>query len=102
MPKVELDAKNLNRCLCPSCPVQAESECVRERMQGSVQPRPSEGEMPDPEMMIRLYCSIGESSCQDLDGAQPCLCPTCPVWDDYDLNAQYYCLRGNADEIDME
>jgi len=101
MAKVEFNAENIGKCLCPGCPVQAQSECVEERKRKETQTPESEAQLPDPETMIRLYCSIGQSSCQDLDGSQECLCPGCPVWLDNELTSRYYCLEGSADEIDM-
>lgn len=101
MPKVDFKAENFNRCLCPTCPVQAQSECVQERLQKGPGTLQGGAQVPEPETMAQLYCSIGKSGCEDLDGTQPCLCPGCPVWADYDLTSQYYCLRGNANQVDV-
>ncbi|RJQ31852.1 MAG: DUF2769 domain-containing protein [Actinobacteria bacterium] len=60
-----------------------------------------EMEMLKPDEMIGLYCSsqIGKSGCaNDLDTNQKCSCPTCMVWMRHDLNAQYYCSEGDADQ----
>lgn len=52
---------------------------------------------PEREDMIELYCSeaVGRSSCNDLDGAKPCQCPTCAVWASHQLDSTYYCMSGH-------
>ncbi|MHB8841500.1 MAG: DUF2769 domain-containing protein [Candidatus Aquicultor sp.] len=100
MSKVEFNADNLNSCICPACPVQGASECAEERIENA-QAIPQDVGSSDPKSYARLYCSAGVSDCDGFDGLQPCMCPGCAVWDRYELTSRYYCLRGNADEIDM-
>ncbi len=66
--------ENRNSCICPQCPSFPGSTC--------------RGEI--------LYCSTGASTC----GIRPlgCLCPGCPVYDDYHLNTIYFCDKVNPGE----
>lgn len=94
MPKVEYSSDNLEQCLCPHCPVQAESECVKQKIKVESYPKTFAG----------LYCSsdISERVCDDFDSNKPCLCATCPVWQEHRLKSGYYCLRGDAELVDAE
>ena len=38
------------------------------------------GAMPAPADVARLYCATGTAACDDLDFAQQCDCPGCPVY----------------------
>lgn len=100
MPKVEFNAENLSGCLCPACPVQGASGCAEERVQ-NMQQIPQDVATTDPKSYARLYCSVGTTDCAGFDGLKPCMCPGCAVWERYELTSRYYCLRGNADEINM-
>lgn len=90
MPRVEINDANMHHCRCPFCPVQGKSDCAKKF-----------NENPDPDNLDgRLYCSIGRTSCDDLDGTKQCICPTCLVWDENNLSHYKYCLNGSADEQD--
>jgi hypothetical protein len=99
MPKVAYTMENADKCRCPSCPVQTKSECTKELMMKAMEAK-NRGELPEPEIMPGLYCRIGRAKCKDLDPSAPCQCPTCLVWQENDLFSQYFCLKGNADEIE--
>jgi len=73
---------NINRCRCPQCPVQADSKCVKDKLENSkkVMGELPEGEVPDPEDVPGIYCSTGEATCQDLNPERQCICYTCNVW----------------------
>lgn len=94
MSRVDVNETNLKHCRCPVCPVQKNSECVQEKLKQTSSPDRLNGAM--------LYCSIGKSQCHDLDGSEGCLCPTCLVWEQYNLDSMYYCLRGSADAVGPE
>ncbi|MCL6472945.1 MAG: DUF2769 domain-containing protein [Firmicutes bacterium] len=100
MPKVDFSVDNLNKCLCPSCPVEGSSDCANERMEKEQVPKDT-SQISNPKLLVRLYCSIGATDCGGFDGLLPCVCPSCPVWDGCELTSRYYCLRGDADEVDM-
>jgi hypothetical protein len=78
MSQVQNNEKNLRHCRCPSCPVLIKSTCDKTKV---------------------LYCSTGKAACNDLDGNQACMCPTCLVWEENNLQSMYYCIKGSAQEI---
>ena len=97
MPKVKLDEKNVRHCRCPQCPVQVKSACSAQKladMKAAASP-----ETLSPENVPVVYCSVDKATCTDLDAQQACMCPTCLVWDENDLQSMYYCTRGSADKI---
>jgi hypothetical protein len=100
MPRVEFSTQNLTMCLCPGCPVQGASNCAWGRIQQAQIPQDI-SQVSDPKTLVRLYCSIGKTDCGDFDGDQNCICPNCQVWKNNELASRYFCLRGNADEIDI-
>jgi hypothetical protein len=96
--KVPFTMANAGKCICGRCPVQANSQCVKEKL-GKI----SEVMTPEkfvPEAVPGLYCSSGMASCQDLDTSQNCICPGCPVFSEYSLDrgqpTDHYCKNGQA------
>ena len=85
-------------CMCPQCPVQASSVCVKGKVpdiQNALKKRPLQrAEIPG------VYCSTGTATCQDLDTSKNCICGTCAVFSKYDLDSGtpvgYYCRDGSA------
>lgn len=69
--KVKDSPENRKRCACPYCPSY---------------PRDCGGDV--------LYCATGKSRC-DI-GPEGCICNTCPIYFDFELNGLYYC---NSDEL---
>jgi hypothetical protein len=65
--------KNAERCLCPDCPTH--NECMKSNKE-------------------KFFCSLGNTEC-DIE-KHGCLCGSCPVWDEYGLDAWYYCEIGPA------
>ena len=95
MPKIEFNIVNIKRCQCAIFPVQAQSQCVVEKMK-ILKEQMSES-VPEPENVPKIYCSQGIAACKDLDPSKICICPTCAVWTENNLQSQYYCQKGNAD-----
>jgi hypothetical protein len=99
---VPYNEENINRCKCPLCPVQADSQCVRNRLQISKQELENapEGVAPNPENVPGVYCSEGRTSCQDLEFDRQCICDSCEVWNEYvlkDANPNnHFCQQGRA------
>lgn len=100
--KVPYTIENIKKCMCPKCPVQADSKCAKDKLNnltkelGSAQ----EGEVPEPQNVPGIYCSTGKATCQDLNPDEQCICPTCAVWKEYDLQnvkpVMYFCQKGKA------
>lgn len=97
MSKVKLSANNIRHCRCPQCPVQVKSVCSSQNLE-EMKKAPNVEELA-PEKVPVVYCSIGKAGCSDLDPNQACMCPTCLVWDENNLQSMYYCVKGNADQI---
>lgn len=99
MSKVDFSVENLQKCICKTCPVQADSECVKEKML-NISEMLESGEMADAEMVPGLYCASGKTSCPDLDMSKMCQCNECPIWEECDLVSGeplgYYCRDGEA------
>lgn len=99
---VPYERANINRCKCPLCPVQADSQCVKDKIKSSKQAMKDlpEGEVPDPEDFPGVYCSEGEATCSGLDPDRQCICGSCDVWKEYDLKDanpnNHFCHNGRA------
>jgi hypothetical protein len=100
MAKVNYDQDNLDKCICSECPVEMSSQCskkAQEKIRNSKN-------FPKPEVARKagLYCAkeVGKSDCNDLADDEACLCSACPIWGENDLESSYYCLKGDADQVD--
>jgi hypothetical protein len=100
--EVPYTKENISRCMCSQCPVQADSKCVKGKLESSkkeMEELPA-GQVPNPENIPGLYCSTGEARCQDLSSDRQCICNTCKVWEEYALEkgmpSQYFCKSGRA------
>lgn len=97
MVNIDFNMDNIQKCLCPGCPVQAKSECVQDKL-SKMQSR--SGGLPSTEDVPQVYCGTGKATCNDLDPNQSCQCPKCEVWKEYKLGEaepdSYYCVRGDA------
>jgi hypothetical protein len=99
---VPYSRENINRCRCPQCPVQADSKCVKDKLESSKKEleKLPEGEVPNPEDVPGIYCSTGKATCRDLNPGKQCICDTCDVWKEYVLEkgtpSQYFCQNGRA------
>jgi hypothetical protein len=100
-PNIEFSQENVQKCLCPTCPVQGDSDCAKEKLMKLQEMAQSEEEMmPTPEDVPGVYCSTGKATCTDLDPSKDCQCPNCPLWEEHDLEngkpAGYFCRDGKA------
>jgi hypothetical protein len=94
---VDYNKKNLERCMCKLCPVQMDSVCANERklkMMDMLKNMKETDMMPEPTHIAGIYCSIGKSTCPDIDTEQQCQCGKCPVFKENDLTTGYYCKLG--------
>ncbi len=97
-PKIEFTRENISKCVCPQCPVQAESECAQTKMK--LLQESMRGMSPEPSDVPGVYCATGIATCGDLDPDKPCNCPNCDVFKENNL-AQgepggYFCKNGMA------
>jgi len=100
--KVPYTIDNIKKCMCPKCPVQADSKCAKDKLNsltkelGSIQ----EGGVPEPQNVPGIYCSTGKATCQDLNPEEQCICYTCAIWKEYKLGdgtpSMYFCQNGKA------
>ena len=97
MSQVKLNEKNIRHCRCLQCPVQVKSVCSSQNWE-EMKKAPNPETLP-PEKVSVVYCAVGKAGCADLDSNQACMCPTCLVWDENDLQSMYYCVKGSADQI---
>lgn len=56
--------ENIQRCLCPGCPVQAKSECVQDKLSKM---QLKSGGTPSAEDVPGVYCGTGKATCDGLD-----------------------------------
>ncbi len=96
--KVPFTTANVSKCLCPKCPVQANSSCVSEKL-----PKLGDALKQTPLRAANIpavYCSTGKATCQDLDAKASCICGGCAVYTSYQLAtarpAIRYCKNGGA------
>lgn len=119
--KVPLNNDVANKCMCGSCPVQAESACARPKIKNMLkmratlnQPKETMGSgMPmsmaqtpmqemkmNPDELAGPYCATGMASCRDLDMNKACICRSCQVYKEYNLSqarpTEHYCFNDKA------
>lgn len=100
--KVAYTIENIKKCMCPKCPVQADSKCAVDKLDGLVKELESsrEGEVPETQDVPGIYCSTGKAICQDLDPNQQCICYSCAIWKEKNLGegtpSMYFCQNGKA------
>ena len=97
-PKIEFTRENISKCVCPQCPVQAESECAQTKMKKLQESMT--GMSPEPSDVPGVYCSTGKATCSDLDPNKLCNCPNCNVFKENNLEkgepGGYFCQNGRA------
>ena len=99
---VPYTVSNIERCQCPQCPVQADSECAQEKYSRLKSELESPGgvEALEPQKVPGVYCSAGTATCMDLNPNRECICKTCAVWEENCLERantrMYFCNNGRA------
>jgi hypothetical protein len=95
-PKIEFTRENITKCLCPQCPVQAESECAQTKMK--MLQESMRGMSPEPSDVPGVYCATGTATCSDLNPNKMCNCPNCNVFKENNLEQGepngYFCQKG--------
>lgn len=100
--KVEFNVRNIKRCLCPECPVQAESVCVegKKRIMLEIAWSSESGIYFERDRVPGMYCSTGEALCKDLNPKKRCRCNECDVWMENNLKngdpELYFCQNGKS------
>ncbi len=88
--------------MCTKCSVQTGSKFAMDKFDNLVNEMGSEheGKIPEPQNASGVYCSTGKAACQYLNPKEQYICPTCTVWQEYNLQTvkpvMYFCQRGNA------
>jgi Family of unknown function (DUF5518) len=100
-PIIVFNLGNIQKCLCPTCPVQAESECAKEKTMKMQEMMGSEEKMTlKYEDVPGMYCTTGKATCTDIDPSKECQCPNCPIWAENDLEhgqpMGVFCRDGKA------
>lgn len=102
MSKVEFSVIKIKRCLCPECPVQAESICVegKKRIMAEIAWASETGIYFEADRVPGMYCSTGKALCDGLNPKKMCICKKCSVWEEYDLkdgeHQLYFCQKGES------
>ncbi len=98
--RVEFNVSNIKRCLCPECPVQAESICVegKKRIMAEIAWSSESGMYFEADRVPGMYCSTGKALCKDINPHKMCRCRECEVWKEYNLDngepKLYFCQYG--------
>lgn len=96
------NTKNIKRCLCITCPVQAESECAegKRRIMLEIAYSSESGMYFERDRVPGMYCATGEALCKDLNPNKKCLCPQCEVFMENNLKEGkpdlYFCQNGKS------
>lgn len=66
---VEFNVSNIKRCLCPECPVQAESICIdgKKRIMAEIAWSSESGMYFEEDRVPGIYCSTGKAMCEDIN-----------------------------------
>lgn len=103
MGKIEFSMENIKQCLCSKCPVQIESQCVKDKQKIMLLITQQDLDSPmrmDSERVPGVYCSTGKAICKDIDTEKVCKCNECPIWNEYALKdslpRRYFCREGNV------
>lgn len=79
MPEDELNQfleKEKESCICKDCSTY--DSCMQGIMEG-------------------LYCALGKSPC--VVHEQECICPGCPLYEEYGMTYNKYCIKGSEAEL---
>ena len=98
---IGLTIENLQKCICPECPVQSKSLCADEKIANMIEKGiMQEKNISKPQKIPGMYCISGKSKCKDFDSEQACQCSGCDIWKKYKLGerkpSEYYCMKDKA------
>ena len=89
---------NVNKCLCPRCPVQISSACVNSKiitLKEVLSKHPLQRED-----IPAVYCATGITTCIDIKVENDCMCGKCVIFPEYKLyNFEpmgHYCKNGQV------
>jgi hypothetical protein len=101
--KIPFSSSNVMRCMCPKCPVQANSVCIKSKI--ALLKEALTIDPIRPEDIPGMYCATGIAFCNDTDFSKMCSCPDCPIYIDYQLikgtPKKYYCRDGASNSLHM-
>ena len=101
-PRVPFTIEKIMKCFCPQCPVQGNSQCVKNEMEKlpEIMKNTNKSRVLKSQEVPGVYCSTGIATCKDLDTNQMCICGGCPIFEEYNLTGGkpifYYCRDGMA------
>jgi hypothetical protein len=108
--KVPFNIDTVSKCICYKCPVQIGSPCAKKGIDEGlkIKEAPADNKLkkiiPQPKSVSGVYCSSGESPCNDLDFSKLCTCPVCEIFSTYALRKNnpdfiegFFCGEGSAE-----
>lgn len=72
----QLLEKEKESCICKDCSTY--DQCMQDNREG-------------------LYCAYNKSPC--LVKEQECICPACPIYEEYGMMYNTYCIKGSEDDL---
>ena len=107
--KVPFNIETVSKCICYKCPVQNASTCAKSGIDAGLKIKEAHADSklrktsPQPKSVSGVYCSSGESPCNDFDFSKICTCPVCEIFSGYKLRKNdpdfiegFYCGEGPA------
>lgn len=94
MSEVTKTKANLKKCLCMKCPTYTFMCKMKNMPSNMVAMMRDIGKVAQMEAM---FCAFGNSKC--ITDEKGCICMTCALYKEYNLNKAYYCLGGKAPKM---
>jgi hypothetical protein len=95
---IPFNVENVKKCRCPVCPVQHNSQCTKDKL-SKLNEALKESPL-NPKNIPGQYCSQGTATFSDIDTKQTCICDTCQVFSEYQMEkgepVGTYCRDGKA------
>jgi len=89
--KVTRTKDNLGKCQCMKCPTYT-FMCKVKSAPGNIMAMM--GDIGKKDHMEAMYCAFDKSKC--IEEEKGCICMTCAIFSEYNLDKAYYCLGGKA------
>ena len=86
--------ENLGKCQCMKCPTYT-FMCKIRNMPGNIMAMMRDIGKVD--HMEAMFCAFGDSRC--ITDEKGCICPTCAIYAENNLDKTYYCLGGKAAQM---